>query len=82
MFVSCRGDALAVFGDASGQLLRWCFSSNAKLALLAKLGSRVCCLAAAPGAAAEQQQLQQVRVCGANLLLLHMKREQAICEQS
>jgi hypothetical protein len=50
-----------VFGDASGHLLRWTFSKDAKLAMLAKLGSKVCCLAAAPAAAAAgQQQLQQV----------------------
>ncbi|KAF6258923.1 hypothetical protein COO60DRAFT_1067741 [Scenedesmus sp. NREL 46B-D3] len=51
---------VAVFGDASGQLLQWTFSSNAKLALLTKLGSKVCCLAAAPAAPPGQQQLQQV----------------------
>jgi hypothetical protein len=57
-----RADAAALFGDATGQLLRWTLSGNAKLALLTKLGSKVFCLAAAPAAASGQQQLQQVRV--------------------
>jgi hypothetical protein len=73
-----RADALVLFGDATGQLLRWTFSSNAKLAPLSKLGSKVFCLAAAPAAAPGRQQLQQVCVPLCLLDVQQLERQQCM----
>lgn len=67
---SPRSNSVAVFGDGSGQLLQWEFSSSAKLTLVTSLGSKVFALAAAQ--VEEQQQVRQSRMQQLRQQLQHL----------